>query len=88
MNVESIYVSPDEVWYGLDASPDCPDSLSFKVAFLLLVLLDMVSNMFPKSIVSVDVKLVEVKHDVKPDEVNDDVKPGARAVFVEVDIRA
>lgn len=42
---------------------------------------------------SVDVKLVKVKHDVKSDEVNDDVKPneandyvklGARSVIVEV----
>ncbi|XP_050919309.1 uncharacterized protein LOC127136835 [Lathyrus oleraceus] len=52
--------------------------------------------MFPKAIVSVDIKLVEMKHDVKPDKVNDDVKPdemnddvksGARSVVVEVDVR-
>ncbi|XP_058726144.1 uncharacterized protein LOC131597443 [Vicia villosa] len=50
--------------------------------------------MFPKSIVSVDVKLVEVNHDIKQDEVgddvksdkaNDDVKSGVRLVVVEID---
>ena len=54
-------------------------------------------DMFPKTIVNVDVKSVEVKYDVKPgevnddvqpDEVNDDVKPDARPIVVEVDVRA
>lgn len=54
-------------------------------------------DMFPKTIVSVDVKLVKVKHDVKsnevnddvqPDEVNDDIKMGARPVIIEVDVCA
>lgn len=44
--------------------------------------------MFPKAIVSVDVKSIEVKHGVKPGEVNDDVKPGARPVIIKVDVRA
>lgn len=53
-------------------------------------------NMFPKIIVNVDVKLVEVKHDVKldkvnddvqPDEANENVKPYARSVIFEVDVR-
>lgn len=45
-------------------------------------------NMFPKTIVSVDVKPIEVKCDVKPDEVNDDVKLGVRPIVVEVDVCA
>lgn len=58
-------------------------------AFSLLVVIDMVHpNMFPKTIVCVDVKLVEVKHDVKVDEANDDVKQGARPTGVELDVRA
>lgn len=43
--------------------------------------------MFPKTIVSVDVKLDELKHDVKSDEVNDDVKSSARPTVFEVDVR-
>lgn len=71
------------------AYPECPDSLSFGSVFLLLVLLDMMHPyMFSKTIVSVDVKLIKVKHDVKPNEVNDDVKLGVRPVVVEVDVCA
>lgn len=54
-------------------------------------------NMFPKDIVSVDIKSVKVKHDIKPTEVNDDVKlaevndvvnPGARLIVVKVDVHS
>ncbi|XP_050919456.1 uncharacterized protein LOC127136999 [Lathyrus oleraceus] len=50
------------------------------------------SNMFPKAIVSVDVKPIKMKYDfkldevnddVQPDEVNDDVKPSNRLIVVE-----
>lgn len=62
------------MWFGC-AYPDYPGSLNFNIVFRLLVVLDMMHpNMFPNSIVSVDVKKVEVKHEVKLDEVNDDVK--------------
>lgn len=49
------------------------------------MVLDMV-NMFPKVILSVDAKSVDVKHDVKQDEMNDDVKLDARPKVVEVDV--
>lgn len=65
---------------------------------MLLVIIDMVHPyMFPKVIMSVDVKSVKPKHDVKPDEANDDVqseeanddvKPNARPADVKVDVPA
>lgn len=53
--------------------------------------------MFPKAIVSADVKPIELKHDIKPGEVNndvklyemnDDVKPDARSIILEIDVCA
>lgn len=40
------------------------------------------SDIFPKDVVSNDVKLSVVKEDVKPDEVKNDIKP----VVVEINI--
>lgn len=75
-------------WFGY-AYQDCPDSLSFKFYFLLFVVSDMTHPyMFPKAIVSVDVKPIEVKHVAKSDEVNDDVKLSVQSVVVEVDVCA
>lgn len=72
--------------------------MDFNIVFLLLVVIYTVHpDMFLITIVSVNVKPIEVKHDVKsdevnndvqPKEVNDDVKPGARSVVVKVDVHA